>query len=122
MSVLLEPSDKPGMLVFRSLETVWAWLRSANAILNDKGLGMPIDLKKLEFTDYDGYWYDVRRLRALLSEIFGGVTWDRPRVLELVRRTWRAKVHAEAALMGDACSEVGFHLKLKFSSSTDCLV
>ena len=120
-SVPLQPDDQPGNLVFRSLETVWAWYRSATTILHDNRLNIPIDLNRLEFTTYDGYTYDIGALSHCLGKIFD-IDLDDSHVIDLVRRTWKAKVHAEAALMGNACSELEVGFSLKFSSSTDRLM
>jgi hypothetical protein len=86
----------------RSLDTVLAWYRSATYLFNDKRLSSnaSLQLTRLECKPFRAYSYDVERLCSeSLPRIFPDVEWKTEAVSDLVRRTWPAKIHAEAALM-----------------------
>ncbi|KAJ3978761.1 hypothetical protein F5890DRAFT_1548057 [Lentinula detonsa] len=91
-------------LVMRSLATVWAWYLSADALFAERTVKIfdkKVELTRVQYKPFQAFCYDTTDLGArVLPGLFPKVTWTEEVTAELVRRTWGAKVHAEAALMG----------------------
>ncbi|KAJ3779747.1 hypothetical protein GGU10DRAFT_381853 [Lentinula aff. detonsa] len=96
-------------LVMRSLATVWAWYLSAASLFAERKVKIfdkKVELTRVQYKPFQTFCYDTTDLCArVLPGLFPNVTWTEETTSELVQRTWGAKVHAEAVLMGLALNK-----------------
>jgi hypothetical protein len=116
-------SATPAERIMHSLRTVWAWYLSGHVLFSQQRMSLSdkaVALTQVQYKPFQAFRYDTDDLaNRILPGLFPEVSWNSEVVEDLVRRTWSAKVHAEAALMGLTCMKAevcshGPHIMVSF--------
>ena len=103
-AVIVERNEAQGRRVMRAFDTLWAWYDAATYTFSESHLAFtgtkPIQLPRIQYQPFTTFYYNSDQLSwNFFPRLFHNIEWDAKTVQDLIGRTWKAKVHAGAALM-----------------------
>ena len=103
-AVIVERNEAQGRRVMRAFDTLWAWYDAATYTFSESRLAFtgtkPIQLTRIQYQPFTAFHYNNDQLsQTSFPRLFHNIHWDTETVQDLIGRTWKAKVHAEAALV-----------------------